>query len=338
MDKPKVLVLPSGRLQDQLFPPRVRQALAECAEPTYNTAEGRVTCEQLAGQLPGYAALITGWGAPRLTPGVLDAATDLRVVGHAAGSVRFMLPDPPAEFFRRGLRMTCATATMSRYVAELTLCLTIACLRRISRFREEMKDSDVWWGTYSEHHPDTLIEQRVGLVGLGMIAWEFIRLLKPFHCEVWAYSKHADTARAAAEGVTLVGLDDLLRRCRIVCLFAAVRPDTTKMISRERLRLLADGSVIVNAARGALVDEEALIDELRAGRLWAGLDVTAPEPPAADCPLRTLPNVLLTPHVGGPVPGRYWDMAAFVVEDLRRFFAGEPMRGEVTEQRLEGMA
>jgi len=333
-----VFVLPSGKLQDQLFPPRVKEALAEFADASYHTARERPTSEQLAALLPGYAALITGWGAPRLTPELLDAARDLRVVAHAAGSVRFMLPEPPSELFGRGIRLTCATATMSRYVAELTLCLTIACLRRISRFREEMKGSDLWWGTYSEHNPDTLIEQRVGLVGLGMIAWEFIRLLEAFQCEVWAYSKHADPARAAAEGVKLVGLDELLRNCRIICLFAAVRPDTIKMISRERLRLLADGSVIVNPARGALIDEEALIDELRSGRLWAGLDVTDPEPPAPDSPLRTLANVLLTPHVGGPVPSRYWDMAAFVVEDLRRFFAGEAMRGEVTEQRLEGMA
>jgi phosphoglycerate dehydrogenase-like enzyme len=96
--------------------------------------------------------------------------------------------------------------------------------------------------------------------------------------------------------------------------------------------------VLINTARGILVDEAALVDELSAGRLWAGLDVTYPEPPAADSPLRTLPNVVMTPHVGGPVPSRYWDMAEFAVEELRRFFAGEPMRAEVTEQRLAGMA
>ncbi len=338
MEKPRVYVLPSGKLQEQLFPPKVREVLAEFAEPVYNTSEGRVSSEDLAKRLQGFAALITGWGAPKLTAEVLDAAADLRIVGHAAGSVKFILPDPLAEFFRRGIKMTCATNTMSRYVAELALCLTIGSLRRVSLFREEMKGSDLWWGTYHESEPDTLVEQRVGVVGLGMISWEFIRLLKPFGCEVWAYSKHADLKRAAAEGVKLVELDDLLRNCRIVCLFAAVRPDTIKMINRERLKLLADGSVIVNPARGALVDEEALIEELKVGRLWAGLDVTDPEPPAADSLLRNLPNVLLTPHVGGPVPSRYRDMSAFIVEDLRRFFRGEALQGEVTEKRLEGMA
>ena len=338
MEKPRVYVLPGGRLQEQLFPPRVREALGEFAEATYNPAEGRVSSQDLAKRLPGFQALITGWGAPKLTTELLDAAADLKIVGHAAGSVKFLLPEPASEFFRRGIKITCATNTMSRYVAELALCLTIACLRRMPLFREELKNSDLWWGTYHESEPDTLVEQRVGIVGLGMISWEFIRLLKPFGCEVWAYSKHADVKRAAAAGVKLVELDDLLRGCRIVVLLAAVRPDTIKMIGRERLKLLADGSVLINPARGALADEQALIEELKAGRLWAGLDVTDPEPPAADSPLRNLPNVLLTPHVGGPVPSRYWDMSAFIVEDLRRFFRSEPLRGEVTEERLEGMA
>ncbi len=338
MAEPRVFVVPAGKLQEQLFTPPVREALAEFASPTYNEREERLSPQELAARIPPYQAVITGWGAPQLTPEVLDAAAELRIVAHAAGSVHFLLPDPPEDFFRRGLRMTSATPTMSRYVAEHTLCLAIACLRRLSRFREEMKGTDLWWGTGSELDPDTLIERRVGMVGLGSITWEFVRLLKPFQCELWAYSKHGDRERAAREGVKLVELDELLGSCPIICLFAAVRPDTVKMIDRRRLALIPDGSVIVNPARGALIDEDALIEELQAGRLWAGLDVTDPEPPAPDSPLRTLPNVLLAPHVGGPVPSRYWDMAMFVVQELRRFFRGEPMEAEVTEQRLRGMA
>lgn len=338
MPKPTVFVVPAGKLQQQLFPEQVREALAAVAQPIYNDQEKGLTGEALAARIGECEALITGWGSPQLTPQVLDAAPRLRMVSHAAGSVRFLFPDPPSEFFRRGLRMSTATPTMSRYVAELTLCLAIACLRRISHFREAMKGSDLWWGTYQEPVPDTLIEQRVGMVGLGSITWEFVRLIQPFGCELWCSTTHGDRARAAAAGIRMVGLDDLLRNCRIICLFAAVRPDTIKMISRERLRLIPDGSVIINTARGRLIDEEAFIEELKSGRLWAGLDVTYPEPPPADSPLRALPNVLLTPHVGGPVPSRYWDMAAFAVEELRRFFADEPLQGEVTEQRLEGMA
>jgi phosphoglycerate dehydrogenase-like enzyme len=336
--KPRVFVAPGGKLQAQLFPARVRDALEKFSEPIYCDREERLSSGELAARISGCQGIITGWGSPRLTPEVLDVAQQLRIIAHAAGSVRPLLPDPPDALFERGIKITCATQTMSRYVAELTLCLAVASLRRLSRFREEMKGSGLWWGTYSALEPETLIGQRVGLVGLGMISWEFIRLLQPFACEIWAYSRHADPQRAGAEGVKLVALDDLLRNCRVICLLAAVRPDTVKMIGREQLSLVQDGSVIVNTARGALIDEEALIDELRSGRLWAGLDVTDPEPPPADSPLRTLPNVLLSPHVGGPVPSRYWEMAMFAVEELQRFFGGEPLRGEVTKERLEGMA
>ncbi|MCJ7749761.1 MAG: hydroxyacid dehydrogenase [Armatimonadetes bacterium] len=337
MKKPKIFVVPSGKLQEQLFPDFVRDRLAHFADPVYNEKDS-LSSKELADRLPGFQAVVTGWRSPKLTPDVLDAADQLGLVAHAAGSVRFLLPDPPSEFYRRGLRITSATRMMSRYVAELSLCLAIACLRRVSHFREDLKQSDLWWGTYSDLNPDTLVEKRVGLVGLGSISWELVRMLQAFGCEIWAYSKHADAEAAAARGVKLVGLDELLANCPVIFLLAAVRPDTRKMISRERLKLVRDGSVIINTARGALIDEDALIDELRAGRLWAGLDVTDPEPPAPDSPLRTLPNVLLTPHVGGPVPSRYWDMAAFIVEELGRFFLGQPLQAEITERRLEGMA
>jgi len=335
--RPKVFVVPSGKLKTQLFPERVRGALAKFAEASYNEAEGRLTSAQLAERLEGCDGVITGWGSPPFTAEMLARVPGLRVVAHAAGSVKFLFPEPEAAF-ARGLKITSSTSTMSRYVAECTLGLAIACLRRVAQFREEMKHSDFWWGTYSEYDPDTLIEQRVGLVGLGSIAWEFARLVKPFECELWAYSRHADPARAAAAGIRLVELEELLANCKVVCLFAAVRPDTIGMISRERLALMPDGAVLVNTARGALVEEAALIEELQARRLWAGLDVTEPEPPAADSPLRTLPNVVLTPHVGGPVPSRYRDMGEFAVEELRRFFAGERMRAEVTPEKLAGMA
>jgi len=337
MRKTRVFVVPAGKLQDQLFPPPVRERLAQIAEPVFNDKE-ELSAEELAERLPGHQVLITGWGTPRLAPPVLDAADRLGLVAHAAGSVRFLLPDPPTDFFRRGLRITSATRMMSRYVAELTVALAIACLRRVPHFRESMKGNDSWWGTYSEVVPDTLVEQRVGIVGLGSISWELIRLLQAFHCDIYAYSRHASSESAANLNVKLVGLDELLRTCPVVFLLSAVRPDTRKMISRERLKLLQDGAVLVNTARGALVDEEALIEELQAGRIWAGLDVTDPEPPAADSPLRTLPNVLLTPHVGGPVPSRYWEMADFAVQEIERFVLGQPLEGEISARRLEGMA
>lgn len=339
MTKPKVRVFISVRAEKWFYPPSIKDFLASVAEPTYTVYEERWTSDQLAADIADYNAVISDWGTPRFTTNVLAAAPKLRVLCHAGGSVRHLLPDPPSEFFRRGLGLSAATPVMSPYVAEHTLSLAISVLRRVSWYRDRMKSSDFWWEKEECRFPaDTIIGQRVGLIGLGMIAWEFVRLIKPFGCELFAYTKHGDAERAEREGVTLLGLDEIMSSCPIVCLFAAVREDTIGMIDARRLSLMPEGGVLINTARGKLIDEPALIEELKSGRLWAGIDVTDPEPPAADSPLRTLPNVLLTPHVGGPTPTRYWEFAEYAIKDMCRFFAGEPLAGKVTEQRLEGMA
>jgi phosphoglycerate dehydrogenase-like enzyme len=337
--KPKVFIVISGRDRDLFFTQRVRDTLASFADLIYNDREKRMTSAEFGERIAGCEAVITGWGSPKFTPEVLQAAKSLKIVSHAGGSVRFLMPDPPSDFYRRGVRITCATPVMSRYVAEYTLCLVIACLRRVSYYRDAMRDTPYWYERGDVAFPaDTIFEQRIGMVGLGLISWEFVRLVKPYGCELWAYSKYGDAERAAAEAVKLVDLDTLLRECPIICLFAAVRPDTIGMISRERLKMIQDGAVFINTARGQLIDEPALIEELKTGRLFAGIDITYPEPPEADNPLRTLPNVLLSPHISGPTPTRYYEFAEYAVEELRRFFSGEPLRGEVTEKRLQGMA
>ena len=339
MIKPKVLALISASRNKWFYTDRMRELLQSVADPTYTVYDERLTSSQLAAQIGDCDALLTGWGTPQLTREVLEAARRLRVVCHAGGSVRFLLPEPPSEFFRRGIGLSSATPVMSRYVAEHTLSMAISVLRRVPFYRDRMKETSDWWGKHDCPHPsDTIIGQRVGMVGLGMITWEFVRMVKPFDCQLFAFTKHGDAERAAREGVALVELDELMSTCPIVCLFAAVRPDTIRMIDARRLNLMPDGGVIINTARGKLIDEPALIEELKTGRLWAGLDVTDPEPPAAESPLRTLPNVLLTPHVGGPTPTRYWEFVEYAINDMCRFLAGEPLLGEVNETRLAGMA
>ncbi len=89
---------------------------------------------------------------------------------------------------------------MARYTAECAIMLAIACLRRVPQFRDEMKYRDLWWGTYSPLDPDTLIEQRVGLVGLGHVAWALAPLLKALECEMWAYTQRGDRERGGGGG------------------------------------------------------------------------------------------------------------------------------------------
>jgi phosphoglycerate dehydrogenase-like enzyme len=135
-------------------------------------------------------------------------------------------------------------------------------------------------------------------------------------------------------GVEKSELDDLLRRADIVSLHAPANEDTFQMLNAARLALMKDDALLINTARGSLIEEAALISELGRGRLFAFLDVTDPEPPAADSPLRSLENVVVVPHLAGCIEdcSRMGEMA---IEELRRFFAGEPPLYQVRPAMLD---
>jgi phosphoglycerate dehydrogenase-like enzyme len=138
-------------------------------------------------------------------------------------------------------------------------------------------------------------------------------------------------------GVTKVELEQLLREADVVSLHAPAKPETYHMLNAKGLDLMKDDALLINTGRGTLIDEAALIAELQKGRFFAFLDVTDPEPPAADSPLRHLNNVVVTPHLAGCIEdcGRMGEMA---VEELRRCFAGEPALYEVTAEMLARVA
>ena len=120
-----------------------------------------------------------------------------------------------------------------------------------------------------------------------------------------------------------VELETLLTQADIVTLHAPAKPDTHHLLNAERLALMKDEALLINTARGTLIDEAALIAELSKGRFFAFLDVTDPEPPASDSPLRRLDNVIVVPHLAGCIEDCS-HMGQMAVEELRRFFAGEP--------------
>jgi len=183
-----------------------------------------------------------------------------------------------------------------------------------------------------------LLGRTVGVVGASYVGRRVIERLHPFHVQVLVYDPYLDEQEASALGVRKVELDDLCANSDIVSLHAPRLPSTIKMIGARQLGLLRTGAVLINTAAGALVDEAAMIAELRAGRLRAVLDVTDPEPPAPDSELRRLPNVILTPHRAGVTADTRLRLGATMVEELQRFFAGEPLRCEVQPNKIGRMA
>ena len=172
---------------------------------------------------------------------------------------------------------------------------------------------------------ETLYGKTVGLIGFGHVARLFRRHLTPFGCRVLVHDPYLSPDDAAREGVEHVpDLATLLRTCKVVSLHAPDIPATHSLIGASELALLQDGAIFLNSARGRLVDTNALTEALQTGRFFAAIDVTEPEPLAADHPLRTLPNVLFTPHIAGPTDDELPELTRMALTDLKRFLNGEP--------------
>ncbi|HEX8959561.1 MAG TPA: 2-hydroxyacid dehydrogenase, partial [Solirubrobacterales bacterium] len=187
-------------------------------------------------------------------------------------------------------------------VAEHAILLMLAVLRRLVELdREERAGS--WRQTQrGEVRYHELCGRRVGLVGMGMIGRQVARRLRGFDVDLSYYDVRRLTPDAElAIGATYLPLDDLLSTVDVLSLHLPLLPETRGIIGARELALLRPDAVIVNTARGELVDEEALVSSLIAGRLGgAGLDVLAQEPPPRDHPLFALSQVVLTPHAAGP--------------------------------------
>ncbi|MGB9409206.1 MAG: NAD(P)-dependent oxidoreductase [Terracidiphilus sp.] len=179
-------------------------------------------------------------------------------------------------------------------------------------------------------YPPVMLEELTGktvlLVGCGAIGKEIERMLAPFHVEL---VRIARTARAKPPVHAASELDSLLPQAEIVILILPSTAESYHLIGSRQLSLMRQGALLVNAARGPIVDTDALVDALQAGHIRAALDVTDPEPLPDSHPLWSCPNLLLTPHVAGSSPQFAPRSLRIAADELRRYIAGEPMHNVV---------
>ncbi len=294
--------------------------------------EGEVfTSDMLTEQIARYDAVITTWGSPKLTEKVLARASRLKYVGHAAGTV---VPIVEPNIFDREpvIMVTNANYALARSTAELTMMLMMAGAWNLRTYTDQLQRGH--WRNNSEETVLGLYGQTIGLIGYGEISKELIRLLKPFNVTVLMYSRNCPDDEAEQLGIEKCGLDELLQRSSIVSLHNTLTAQTRGMIGREQLKLMHDGALLVNTARGPIVQEQALLEELQSGRIFAALDVFDTEPVPVDHPLLRLPNALCSPHIGA-LSG-YWKskLGETVIDDLIRMLRGEPLEGRITKEKF----
>ena len=281
------------------------------------------------GQLPDVTVL-KSWPPAEPLPGVeilveavvvvgpdeLDLLPDLRLVANYG--VGYDRVDIPA-CRDRGIVVTNTPGVLDAAVADLTLALILACRRHLvqsDRFVREGRWQRGW--ARPELLGRDLAGATLGLVGMGRIGSEVARRGEAFGMRVVHHRR--------SEGLPL---DELLRTADIISLHVPLTPETDGLISRELLALLPDGASLVNTARGSIVDESALVDELVSGRISAGLDVFADEPRVPER-LLGLPNVVLTPHVASATVETRAAMTRMLVENVLAFLEGEPLPNEVS--------
>ncbi|AVG24305.1 D-lactate dehydrogenase-like protein [Pontimonas salivibrio] len=224
--------------------------------------------------------------------------------------------DDAIEYRREGLDICNARGVHDISTAELALTLTLSSLRGIDDFVRAQPSGDWLQGPRP-----SLAYKRVGLVGYGSIGKTIASLLAPFHVDLVPFN------RSGSDGATTMDqLDSLLPTFDVVILILPATPETTKLFDAKRLSLMKDGALLVNVARGVIVDTDALVQELNSGRIRAALDVMDPEPLPADHPLWQVPGVIISPHVGGNSSAFEPGMRALLATQLDRLAQGqEPM-------------
>lgn len=327
----KIAILPPAGARQRVLNDKHLNELRQWGEVVFN--ESGVSSPQAIRQtIAGADIAITSWGIPSLTGDILDAAPQLKAVIHAAGTVK---PIVTPELWSRGIRVSSGNGPLGQGVAETALGLTIASLKNMWKIAKETEQ-----GGWSEEKKRVreLYDVEIGVIGGGKAGKHFIKLLQNFDVSVLLADPFVSNEQAQAIGATKVELEELLSRSDVVSIHAPSIPATYKMINSERLALMKDDAILINTARGSIVDEDALVAELQKGRLFACIDVTDPEPPSADHPFRTLPNCVLTSHIAGSVTNGMYRIGKFAVQEVDRFRNGQRMEGEVEEKDMAILA
>lgn len=218
-----------------------------------------------------------------------------------------------------GIAIARTTGANTTAVAEMALTMMLSARRRINTYQARAKA-----GEWVKDIGNEIIGGTVGIIGYGCIGQRLARLLGGFECRILAYDPFPKKEIMEADGVELVTLEELFRQSDAISIHVPYTEQTHHMVNKETLAMMKPTAVIVNTARGNIIDEDALYEALKTGRIGgAGLDVFAKEPLPVDCPLLTLENAIITPHVSSQTVESLWNIYKMAIDISADFFAGK---------------
>jgi phosphoglycerate dehydrogenase-like enzyme len=335
MTKPIIAVLSGEELFASFFDDARRRRLSRFSRWTlfpHQRYEAAVVS-----RLAGADALITTWDSPYLSAETMKQMRSVRIIAHCGGEVKKRFE---TSLFRK-LVIINTPGPMARPTAELGAAFLLYAARNVDHYRYALRKKSN--RIYSDAHikggaAESLIGREVGMIGFGRIGRALVEMLRGFDVRWRVYDPFAPRGLAMDARVKFDSLDGVLKRSSLLVLTAAATERTRHLLNRDRLGMLQDGAVVINIARGSLIDLAALTQEVKSGRLRCALDVSDPEEPLpVNHPLRTLPGAIVTPHIGGGGQRTRGEMADVAIDELQRFFSGEPVQHRITTRMLSRM-
>lgn len=285
-----------------------------------------------AGTISDVEVIFGAWGIPRFTDHHFSCMPNLKAVFYAAGNVK-AFAEP---LIRRNIILVSAWDINAIPVAEMCLSQILLSLR--GYFRATRRYRDIKTGEAKSFPRSGVFGETVGLIGLGKIGVRLRRLLAGYPVKVVAYDPFLTPERAEELDVEPVSLNQVFERSLVVSNHTPDLDSTRGVLMATHFEAMRDGATFINSGRGAQVVEEDLIRVLSARPdLTALLDVTSPEPPPDHSALWDLPNVIISPHIGGTIGNEVVRLADCVIEEFERWTAGRPLKYRVTSEVLASM-
>jgi phosphoglycerate dehydrogenase-like enzyme len=333
MSRPNILVCAGRELFESFFPSSQAKRLSKLSNWQL---DGTRDIKKLRKALGSVQALITTWDSPRFAGDLLELAPQLRLIAHCGGEVKSRFE---SGLFKK-LTITNAADPMAQAAAEMGAAFLLYSARNIDFYRDALRarSNRVYEELHLHGNQEALAGREVAMIGFGRIGRALIDLMRGFDLRWLVYDPYAPKAAAKNYPVRFVSLEKLLPKAELLVLTAALTGETRGLLDRKRLAQLPAGSVIVNIARGGLIDLDALTNEAKRGRLRCAIDVTDPlEPLPIGHPIRTLPGAIVTPHIAASNRRVREQIADVVMDDIESFFAGRGVKNRVTRKMLERM-
>jgi D-3-phosphoglycerate dehydrogenase len=275
------------------------------------------TPEELKVRIGAADIVIVGWSD--VTKDAMDAAKKLKMVSIWATTCHYV--DLKAAKERR-IIVTHVPAYSTESVAEHAFALLLASARRLSLADKHVRNGEFDWRPFKGIE---LAGKTLGIIGTGAIGCRVAEIAKAFKMQVLGYDKYPNVKRAEEIGIKYVDLHTLLKDSDFITLHVTLTSETQGMLGKKEITTMKKGAIIVNTSQGKVIDEKALVEALKSGRIsFAGLDVFAEEPPAKDNPLLKLSNVVFSPHIGFNTVEAAKRCTDICIDNVVKFLEGHP--------------